>query len=222
MYLHVVEKKKQTLFEGHRLFLGGLPNNNKFDSFVSLVENESCQCFQKLVFCGYDMISASEYEPVNKTSTIGYNTLTPEYKTENAMVFKPVGYIKSFKTLCTRMTSGKFDLKSSPCFAYRDLRRDIYTTYANKDENLSHKIAEYRKQILLQKGVLDSISATNDVSDWTFIGLTKRNKRRIWLNMDDTISMCDTMFRKNKVVCFPVDVEEADSPEQQVRSRRVC
>ena len=219
MYLHVVEKKKQKLLEGHHLFLGGLPNNNKFDSFLSLVEDNTCQCFQKLIFCGYDMQSASEYTPVNKTSSVGYNRLPSEYKQGNAKVFRPVGHIRSFKTLCTRKTAGKWDLKETPCYSYRVLRRDIYKTYAKKDALLSQKILEYRRQVLLAKGFLDekdNITA-EEVDTWKFVGLTRRKKRRVWLNMDDSVISCDENFRKDKVVCFPVDVEDANSPEQQVR-----
>jgi hypothetical protein len=219
MYLHVVEKKKQTLLEGHRLFLEGLPNNNRFDSFVSLVENEACQCFQKLVFCGYDMESASEYEPVNETSSIGFNSLPPEYKRDDAKVFRPSGHIRSFKTLCTRKTAGKFDLKSTPCYSYRDLRRDIYKTYAKKDVQLSRKIFEHRKRILLNKGAITENATAGEVDGWKFVGLTKRKKRRVWLNMYESMTLCDNKFRKKKVVCFPINVEDADSPEQQVRAR---
>lgn len=218
MYLHVIEKKKQTPLEGHRLFLGGLPNNNKFDSFLSMVESDRCQCFKKLVFCGYDMESAAEYQSPNKMSSIAYDKLPEQYKSKDAKVFRPVGFIRSPKTLCTRVTAGKFDLKKHTCFGYRDLRRDIYETYALKDSSLSHKIAEYRKQILYQKGIIDTNITLEEVNTWTYVGLTMRKKRRIWLNMDDSISLCDVKFRNQKVVCFPVDVEAAESPEEQVIS----
>ena len=225
MYLHVVEKKKQKLLEGHNLFLGGLPNNNKFNSFLSLLEDNTCQCFQKLIFCGYDMESASEYTPVNKTSTIGYNRLSSEYKRDNAKVFRPVGHIKSFKTLCTRKTAGKWDLRETPCYSYRDLRRDIYKTYAKKDALLSQKIFEHRRQILLAKGFIDKKDhniTEDEIDTWKFVGLARRKKRRAWLNMDDSIISCDKHFRKDKVACFSVDVEDADSPEQQVRNCQLC
>ena len=216
MYLHVIEKRKQELFEGHKLFMGGLPNNNKFDSFVSLVEDERCQCFQKLIFCGYDFEPASEYVPANRTSTKGYNELPAEYKHGDAKVFRPVGYVRSHKTLCTRKTAGKHDLKESSCYAYRHLRRDVYKTYALKDPLLSQKIIEYRRQILFEKGVIGFNTTNEEIKEWKFVGLTRRKKRRVWLNMDDSISLCDEKFRKSKVVCFPVDVEDAETPEQQV------
>ena len=54
IYVHFVER--YDMFEGHRLFLAGLPNNNVFESFASLMpRNDTCQCFRKLIFCGYHM-----------------------------------------------------------------------------------------------------------------------------------------------------------------------
>ncbi|KAL7487566.1 hypothetical protein ACHAW6_013132 [Cyclotella cf. meneghiniana] len=221
MYLHVVEKNKQNLFEGHRLFLGGLPNNNKFDSFLSLLSNQTCNCFEKLVFCGYDVEVASAYEPINRSYTAGLIPMAPEFKNEDAKIFRPVGYVKSFKTLCTRKTAGKFDLLYMKCFSYRNLRRDIHKTYAQKDVHLPGKILEYRKNILIQKGFIGNTNVTAaEVSEWKFVGLAMRTKRRKWLNIDKSISLCDEQFRGRHVVCFTVDVEVADSPEQQLLMHR--
>eukprot|EP00804_Cyclotella_cryptica_P010708 CCRYP_005486-RB/>CCRYP_005486-RB protein AED:0.32 eAED:0.32 QI:194/1/1/1/1/0.66/3/1177/595 len=217
MYLHVVEKKKHKLLEGHRLFLGGLPNNNKFDSFLSLLSNQTCNCFEKLVFCGYDIEKASKYKPANNSYTSGLMQMAPEYKNDDAKIFRPVGYVKSYKTLCSRKTAGKYDLKSKNCFSFRNLRRDIYKTYAQKDVQLPTKILEYRKHILIKKGFITDHNVTAaKVDEWTFIGFAMRKKRRVWLNIDESISLCDEKFRRKKVVCFTVDVEDAKSPEHQV------
>jgi hypothetical protein len=218
MYLHVVEKNKQKLMEGHRLFLSGLPNNDKFDSFLSIVSNNTCRCFEKLVFCGYELKPASLYIPANNSSATSFNNLAMDYKNEDAKVFRPVGHITSQKTVCTRITAGKNDLLSNPCYSYRILRHDIYKTYAQKDANLSHKIMEYRKNILVQKGLADNFITAAEVNKWKFVGLTMRKKRRVWLNIDESLSLCDEEFKKEKVVCFTVDVEDADSPEKQVRT----
>lgn len=55
LYVHFASEDRQTLFHGHRLFLGALPQNDKIDSFLSLIQNESCQCFERLIFCGYKL-----------------------------------------------------------------------------------------------------------------------------------------------------------------------
>ena len=58
-YVHFVEEGKE-LLEGHKLFLRGLPNNNMFDTFLSLMPknedgNSDCKCYRKLIFCGYNV-----------------------------------------------------------------------------------------------------------------------------------------------------------------------
>ncbi len=58
IYVHFIENND--LFEGHRLFLSGLPNNNKFESFATLMpRDDTCRCYGKLVFCGYQVENAS-------------------------------------------------------------------------------------------------------------------------------------------------------------------
>jgi hypothetical protein len=54
IYVHFVDRRKERLLEGHKLFLRGLPNNGIFDSLVSLMpKNDTCLCYKKLIFCGY-------------------------------------------------------------------------------------------------------------------------------------------------------------------------
>ncbi len=60
MYVHFMEK--YDMFEGHWLLLAGLPNNNRFESFVSLMtRNDDCRCFRKLIFFGYHMEYATTF-----------------------------------------------------------------------------------------------------------------------------------------------------------------
>ena len=47
MYVHFVNRWRK-MFVGHRLFLGGLPNNNVFDNFVSMMPGKDCQCYKKV------------------------------------------------------------------------------------------------------------------------------------------------------------------------------
>ncbi len=54
VYVHLIER-------WHRLFLGELPNNNRFKSFCLLMpRKETCRCFMKLIFCGYIMENVTE------------------------------------------------------------------------------------------------------------------------------------------------------------------
>eukprot|EP00985_Skeletonema_marinoi_P021754 scaffold13520_cov158-Skeletonema_marinoi.AAC.1 len=66
MYIHIPARNSR-LFDGHRLFMGVLPQNDKVDNFLSLVQGkETCECYQTLAFCGYNR-TASEATTKNQT-----------------------------------------------------------------------------------------------------------------------------------------------------------
>ena len=223
-YVHFVDKRKR-LFEGHKLFLSGLPNNNKFYSFESLMPDGPCRCYRKLIFCGYNvekatatnigdnvenatMSSGSESTDKNSTST----SKKEKSSEEQALVIKPRGNIRNKKVECK--------WQNRDCIAYRKLRTDLLKTYSSKDPDLDEKIREYQRQILAQKGIVGHNITNSTVGGWKFIGLAHRKYRRIWLNIDDAMSMCDKHFRSHNIVCIKVDVEEAESPEQQFLMHR--
>ena len=56
LYLHFFESDKHNILHGHRLLLGGLPQTFKVNTFLSLVQDSSCKCFETLAFCGYELI----------------------------------------------------------------------------------------------------------------------------------------------------------------------
>ena len=196
LYLHSLDKRKQTLFEGHELFMGGLPNNNnKFYSFLSMMpKNDTCQCYQKLILCGYDVSKAS-------------NT---------SMVLRPKAAIANPATACTSKTLPKPAFER--CIVYRKLKRDLIQTYENKEPQLDLKIQKYREGILMKRGLITN--STDSVSDWKFVGLAQRKSRRKWLNVEEIIKMCDVKFRSFKIVCFTVDVEETSSALEQLLMHR--
>lgn len=187
-YLHF-NKNDTGIFDGHRLFLGGLPQNGKVDNFLSLVQDKSsCQCFQKLVFCGYSMD-----QEVNKTTF------------EVAGI---IGHPHPEATLGLYHGGPK-----GPNPSYQDFRQDLLTRYAKKDPMLNQKVRENRLQILLRRGLaLDNVG---DVDEWKIVGFTDRKYRRIWLNIDESLKACD-LFLHEKVICVKVNVEEADSVEEQL------
>lgn len=96
MYIHFIVKMKQELMHGHHLLLGGLPNNNKFDNFYSVLEDDSsCQCFRKLIFCGYQVYNSS-------TSSITSNKGLGVHSDSNneTTIFGPHGLVRHPKTSC--------------------------------------------------------------------------------------------------------------------------
>ncbi|KAL9191444.1 hypothetical protein ACHAXT_001150 [Thalassiosira profunda] len=213
MYVHFVDKRKQRLFEGHRLFLRGLPNNDKFDLLLSMMPGETCQCYAKLVFCGYYVETAttaivSEDDDGDNDADDDNDSdsaITPTR--QNVTIFKPKAVISNPKTEC-----GKADPQ---CTVYRNLRRDLLDTYKQKGPQLEQKIRQYRVQLLEQKGYIRKGSASS-VDEWKFVGLAHRKYRRRWLNIDEAIDLCDDKFANSKVACVTIDVEEAKSPAEQL------
>jgi len=206
-YIHFVDKRKK-LMVGHELFLEGLPNNNKVYDFMSLIsDSESkdgkCQCYRKLIFCGYSVHKTNTTRSLQSSDSAADDSIDEK----GEIVIKPQGTIANRKVECK--------WSDTNCVAYRKLRRDLLLTYSQKDKHLDEKIRQYQEQILIDKGI-----HTKSVDEWKIVGLAHRKYRRIWLNINEVISMCDTKFRDHKVVCITIDVEEATSPEHQFLMHR--
>ena len=201
LYVHFASEERQTLFHGHRLFLGALPQNDKIDSFLSLIQNERCQCFEKLIFCGYNLEDDNlddEYED----DIIEDNEQT--FFTADRVVHLDSDYAcdkRGFR-------------RGNRCAAYNHIRQGLLSRYERKDPLLQEKIREYRHNILLKNGVTPQ--QIGDVDEWKIVGLTDRKARRVWLNINDIIHTCETKFLRKKVVCIKVNVEEANSIQAQL------
>jgi len=187
-YIHFATERNQ-LFEGHRLFLG----ENTTDNFSSLIipqfrQPKSCQCYEKLVFCGYNR-------------WIQHATFTT------------AGYIghPSSKTLNEYL---KRDLVKKKNRAYQRLRQDLLARHTMRDPMLNEKVRQHRHSILQSKNISKEEVIT--VNDWKIVGLTKRLSRRKWLNIDEIVTHCDASFAHLKVVCITVNVEETTTVEEQL------
>ena len=220
IYAHFVER--YDMFEGHRLFLAGLPNNNMFESFVSLMpRNDSCRCFRKLIFCGYHVENMTTFRNDSHSKMIpDDNWMWPSSSRErvhnkfdsndpNAMVFKPIPLIPNSVTDCHECRNT----------AYQELRSDLTKTHSEKYQNLGEKIHRYKRRILIEMGLVSNNTIDVDAG-WKFVGFARRKSRRLWLNIGDVMTMCSDTFREHKVACVIVDVEEAESPEEQLIMHR--
>ncbi|KAL7473968.1 hypothetical protein ACHAXS_014259 [Conticribra weissflogii] len=204
LHVHFVEEKKR-LFEGHRLFMNGLPASPNVTNFLSLVREDSCKCYEKLIFCGYEVQNetAGDFDSEQNTS-IDLN--------ENTTIFKPSGLIKNPKNGCILRADGN-TMKKGKCGVYRRLRNDLLRTYHEKDPSLSRKVENYKMKILMNKGLK---SKGEKVNEWKFVGLAIRKSRRKWLNVKQSLTLCRKKFWKHKIACLLVDVESAGSPEEQL------
>ncbi|KAL3811807.1 hypothetical protein ACHAXA_006787 [Cyclostephanos tholiformis] len=219
IYVHFVER--HDILEGHRLFLGGLPNDNRFESFLALMpRNDTCRCFRKLVLCGYRMENVTAFRSDNNSKIFpdDPHRCNPTFKERlrgkvdlndpNGIVFKPETIIPNPKTDCDECRD----------IAYRELRSDLMKSHSMRYQNLDDKIRLHRRRILIELGLIG-----NDIIDadgWKLVGLARRKSRRLWLNIDDIMSMCKEYFGRHRVACILVDVEEAQSPEEQLIMHR--
>ncbi|KAL3789073.1 hypothetical protein ACHAW5_009812 [Stephanodiscus triporus] len=218
IYVHFVER--YDIFEGHRLFLGGLPNNNRFESFVSLMpRRDACRCFRKLIFCGYLMENATTVRSgINSNMLPDSQYITASFKErifskidsddQKSIVFKPHPLIPNPVTDCRKCRDN----------AYRILRNDLTKKHSERYHDLDDKIRRYRRQILVDMGLVGN--STIDADGWKFVGFARRKSRRLWLNVDDAMLMCNEAFWKYQVACIIVDVEEAETPEDQLIMHR--
>ena len=183
LYLHFFEEGKSRIEHGHHLFLNGLTQHYKTDTFLSLVEDSSCQCFEKLAFCGY--------------VTDREERITDGNVTENNRFFHVGPIIDNLWSNSTTLPS---------------LREDLLEVY-RKDQSIEQKVHE-RRRTIIQNGIGDR-KMIDDVDEWKIIGLMDRKYRRVWLNIDDAIETCRKFFL-HKVICIKLNVEDADSSEEQL------
>lgn len=210
-YIHFVDRRND-LLDGHRLFLEGVSSHqtDSLKNFVSLMPLDPCRCYTKLIFCGYEkneMMSRANWT-WNITSPI---VRVNETKDENAPInIRPGGMILGNSNKCN----------PPHCTDYRQLRRGLIKSYSLIYPELDEQIQQYRRKILIDQGLLLN-NDTSSINQWKFVGLTHRKLRRIWLNIDEVISMCKRKFTKqHNVVCLTVNVEEATSPMEQLLMHR--
>jgi hypothetical protein len=256
IYIHFVEK--YNLFEGHQLFLGGMPNNNHFESFLSLMPtttsttttnindvggadgaslttSSQCRCFTKLIFCGYYIENSTTILSDNVTKMFGGHMAgnSPEFKDRVRRKFDPddVGVSIGFKPYASIGNPATSWSIADDNFAFRDLRNDLFVMHSQRFDNLDEKILQYKMNILDEMGLLGSNNnnhttinkdATAAAAEkWKLIGFARRKSRRLWLNINDIMSMCSEKFQQQyQVACIIVDVEEATSPEEQLIMHR--
>ncbi|EJK71288.1 hypothetical protein THAOC_07296 [Thalassiosira oceanica] len=233
MYPHFVKFDRRMLV-GHQMFLGGLPNNDIYRSFNDFVRDGRCQCFEKLIFCGYSTERHSQAQLFPKQN------LTGDQANRMLDVIKPSGKIDNPKTQCGFATNRE-SLLNHNCVGYRRLRNSLHKVFNQKAPSLGEMIRATRREILLEKGAISSDNDGVDVFEWKIVGLAKRTvsdamptepvtkiascshrckTRRKWLNIDQVLSRCDEVFMRHRIVCTAVDVEKASRAETQLVMHR--
>ncbi|KAL3816881.1 hypothetical protein ACHAXA_006957, partial [Cyclostephanos tholiformis] len=232
-YAHIAYGNK-IMLDGHKLLLSGMlsnPDSPPPKSFLDLfvptgVEHDSddCQCYDKMVFCGYDV-----YTHHNNVLS---KDLEPAVDVEdsyeiNASVNRSFKYDPTTKytlwssnsidggvdmAICGR--SNILDGGEYACQEWNGLRSHLGANVLRHYSTLEGDIANKRREYLLKIGFIDKDYSGN-TKEFTVIGLTQRTYRRSWINLPDILEKCNAAAFE-RVICVEVNVEKTSSPFEQL------
>lgn len=260
--VHMAYKDKH-LLDGHRLTLEGISGGTTGAAVNNLTEaalllefldgddrgggdTSSCECYQKLIFCGYDVKVQKTTEQSSQLPPLlqPFTTLVDaDTDNTNQDPLHPAGVKLKYTLwpskvirdlnpdqLCMWMRYNT----TVPCRDVADLRNDMAKNLDRKHPTVWSDVAEYRRRVLRERGypIRDRDDDTDgkggnhddkdDVMQWTFIGLTQRTYRRAWVNLNETIAECERRFPplSTKVICVEINVERMQSPHEQLVAHR--
>ncbi len=253
-YSHISYGNKKML-DGHKLLLSGMlsdPDSPAAMSFVDLFVDEEgtggssssssadCQCYEKMVFCGYDVythdvdVLSEDLEPAyivrgNGNAVDDENGTNEQYThDENAAMNLPfdndLKYTlwsaslldKSVEPGCSRGAGEEGDEYS--CKEWNGLRNFLATNFHRHYRTLEEDVLEQRMETLLAKGVIKR-GYVGNTTEFHVIGLTQRTYRRAWINLPDVMEKCDAAF-VGRAICVEVNVEKMSSPYEQLVMHR--
>ena len=185
------------ILDSQRLYTLGLPFGDTLHTWNREVHKPWCQCYSRLVFCGHKVDTSTNS---SLTSERGELTLLPDYKVrDNTNKYCNADYGQK-----------KLALETEDCDVWQDLRISLIKTYERIYPAMNQDVSIYREYLI--KNALGTTFSPSFVlgdfihHDWKIIGLSQRSDRRKWLNINDTLSHCNTRYHAKKIVCVEVDV----------------
>ncbi|KAL3804882.1 hypothetical protein HJC23_006654 [Cyclotella cryptica] len=231
-YVHMSFDKP--ILDAHKLLLSGMhylikpkhytkTNAMRWaKSAVDLVQpknNDRCQCFQKLVFCGYDtyMQQRADGNATQNESTILKNEETNYTLWPGKWVDSSGDEIEGVSP-CNPV-SPTFTQFPKQCQNYAELKSFLLSNIEAKYSNIEENVRRHRREILQRHGLLSN-SYDGDTKEWTIVGLAQRSSRRVWRNLSNATDACIANFLSSrtdqaKVICVEVNVEDTKSPHEQ-------
>ena len=188
--------KQPKVLDSQRLYTLGLPFGDNLQTWADENKKPSCQCYPRLVFCGYNVENDTSSSLASERREL---TLLPNTNVrDNVNKYCNAGFGQS-----------KLALETENCNVWQDLRMSLIKTYERNNPTLDEDVSLYRKCLI--KNALRAFSPSlvlGDIihRDWKIIGLSQRSDRRIWLNINDTLSHCNTRYHTHKIVCVEVNV----------------
>lgn len=207
-YLYFHHNERQQILPSHYLYMKGLPFGDNLRSWVEEVDpppsknSSPCQCYSRLVFCGYNGF----YRPAR----INYALLNDNV---TELVLSPDSSVPfNISKHCANYFMSTDTLKNDNCTVWQDLRHSIIQMYERKNPDVHKDIASYRMKLIrdsLPHLIVDTQSTLriDDVNEWKIIALSQRRHRRVWLNINETLSHCNEKYHSFRIVCLALDVE---------------
>ena len=216
-YVHL-SHGDQKFYDGHKLLLSGMLSGENapevksmLDVFDASADDEAgdCECFETMVFCGYDVYANDTSKDTSSSTLIPDTNLN--YTLWNAATtandIERVGFC------------GKDDISKDiySCNEWADLRNFLGLNLLKRYSSLEHDIVRYRRDVLIRKDFIHK-DYNGTTEEWKFVGLAQRSYRRSWINLPDVLDECNSLFtnKVKKVVCVEVNVEKTLNPYEQL------
>eukprot|EP01084_Bolivina_argentea_P083729 151585_1 len=84
-----------------------------------------------------------------------------------------------------------------------------YQSFVNRHySNITQDVFKWKESRLKASKVHQKFGVLNvNVSEWRFIGLYQRKKRRTWVNLKEIIRGCNLRYNQYKIVCMEINLE---------------
>ena len=233
-YVHL-SHGNQKLYDGHKLLLSGMLSREVIAEVKSMVdlfvsdktkessegtEQDDCECFEKMVFCGYDA-----YIEDGEKNTSGDDNIHQDERGKQLTPDLDVHY-----TLWSSSTTaddvdrkgycgkGEIALDLYSCDEWAELRQFLSSNFLKHYSSLNADVIKFRKDALATLNLIDN-SYNDDTQEWKVVGLAQRSYRRSWINLSDIMDECNSLnqnYAEMKVACIEVNVEKTLTPYDQL------
>ena len=185
LYLHTDSEKP--VLDGHFLFLDSLTSNPLLP-FRTFFDRANCRCVRRLFFCGY------EARPEDNGNNV---TIKRQPAVWN-------GHRSGKEFLVPEVDMNREDLRTWENF-FPISRQHLLAVIA-ENGRIDQLVSEFRADVFSRQNIEIHSNVTRRI-----VGLSQRNGRRSWINMESSIDHCNNVFRLHGVACIEVNVEDESS-----------
>jgi hypothetical protein len=220
LYLHLF-KPYRGLMDSHRVFTEPY-RSWPLRSFADLWDEANCECFSRLVLCGYSVETVNDamdvgryvpkrYRPGPMSGNYDHDTIDHGVDQQQQQPAK-----KDATVLLVKPASWDNEVEYGSNATVRDVRNYIRSQLMVNNPGVQTDMARYRTW------VHDGVYPKDEQSDFVLVGLTQRLGRRRWRNLDDVMREVQARLKHSeaalgkRIVLVEMNVEEDSSSYQQL------